>query len=260
MKQISILFLALFVFLFGGGVAFAQSEELKTAKQGVVDSVSALSDIQENAELSDAEKEAQEAEARKIALKKIFELSQLELKTLTQKVSAVKELSVEYIELQNQLIKNLGEASADIHEYADTLTELMALPDVKQFAADFKEWRETKYNVAIHNALDFISVFQAQTFLKIAEARFEKIATDLRRLRSSKIVKTETLEPLLSWAGQDLKEARAQYAQAVTLLLETKPDKPSVGVLVDALVANIKDAYKRFFEMSDLVRKMVKPS
>lgn len=257
---ITIFIFSSFYFLASSSLALAQTEELKNAKQGVVDSVSALSDIQNNEDLTDAEQAAQEAEARKIALEKIFELSLLEIKTLSQKVAAVKDLAVEYIELQNQLLKKLSGLAGSIKEYDDRLQEIDSLEAVKNLAAEFKDWRVANYDPVIQNALDFISVFQSQTFLRVAEARYERIANDLRRLRFSKIVKIETLEPLLNWAGQDLKEARAAFNQALVLLLETKPDKPSIGKLVESMVNDIKDAYKKFFEMSDLVRKMVKPS
>lgn len=252
--------LAIISSLLFGGPVFAQTEELKAATQGVVESGDRLEDIKTNEELTDEERVAKEAEERRTALEKIFELSQLEVKTLLLKVNAVDELSVEYIELQIRLLKQLNLMATLLKDFQNRLEEAASLDAVKDLAIEFKAWREEAYNVTVQVSLEFISVFQAQTLLRIAENRFDKIANDLRRLRSSRVVKIEILEPLLNWAGQDLKEARALLNQAMILLLETKEDKPSVNEIVKNMVSKIKDAYSRFLEMSSLVRKMVNAS
>jgi hypothetical protein len=232
-------------------------DDLKNAKQEARESVDKLIDVKNNEELSEEEKLRLETEASRTALLDVFKFSALETQALIDKVKDAKDLTVEYIELQGGLLEDLNEFLGAYADFQDRLAAAENLEAIKELAAEFKNWRENVYGPVVQAALDFISVFQSRNLLKMAEGRFEKISQDLRRWKFSRIIKTDLLEPLLSQAGVSLKEARALYNQAAALLLENKEDKPPVKSFLDETLLKIRDAYKRFLEMSDLVKKML---
>lgn len=232
-------------------------KELKAAKQDVLESLDNLLDVKGAEDLGGELRLQKEMEARKLALEKILDFSVLETKSAIAQLEAVKDITVEYVELRSQLLDGLKKALETLADWQMRLQDTGDLEAIRDFATEYKEWRESFYSPLLGRVIDFISVFYGRNILKMAETRFEKISADLRKLKSSKVIKTEILEPMLNEAGKILKEARGLYLEALALLLETKDDRPSVRAALENMITKIKDTYVIFLEMSGLIKKMI---
>lgn len=264
--------------------ALAQSTELENAKQAVVTKV---------AELQEAKGGDAELDKRLEALTSVVAFSIVETEDLIKKLEAFTSLSVEATELQNILLDELADLLLYQKDFFASLEDAdLTLDDVKALAAQYKEWRDNAYTPHAQKAVEFVLVFQGAAIVKIGESRFKKIADDLRRLKSSKLINVDELRPLLEEAGQFLKNAIALQQEAADALLpdpipltlalneeeiieetgiaeevsEAAPaDEVSAPVeeiitikgLITESVDNVKAAYGKFLAMSELVREML---
>lgn len=246
---------------------YGQSPELKSAKQEVIESVDKLAADQEN------------VEARKAALQKVAEFSITETKDFIKKLSAFKNLSPTYIQLQNFLLDSLENLLVFQTEFLKKLEkEGLTLEEIKALAVDFKEWREKVYAAEIKKVLNFTLVFQAGNILKISDARFQNISLDLRRFRNSQVIDVGVLQPILESAGTALSAARSFHTEALAALLNYLPAATStnslatttvslpfgegtaeidIKSLVADIISKVKEAYKKFLLMSQMVDKMI---
>ena len=276
MKKIISLFFLLSTFYFLHSplrTAFAQSPELKSAKQDVADSVDKLAGDKENVDV------------RRQALEKVINFSIIETQDLIKKISVFKNLPPNYVQLQSLLLDNL-EASVEYQkEFLTRLTPDLTIDQIKALAAEFKDWRETVLITELKKALNFVLAFQASAILKISDTRFENISSDLRRLKTSRIINVQLLQPLLQGAGKDLQDARLLHNQVLDALLDYLPAAtstvatstlPSAGSseaasstisisqapldippLISGILGKIMEAYKKFLAMSQAVDRMI---
>lgn len=230
------------IFLFSSST-FAQSSELKSANQEVA--------------------ETESVEARQKTLIKVIGHSIIETRVLIKQLAGFRNVPPPYFQLQNLLFDNLENFLVYQKNFlAGVAEDRWELDDIKKLAADFKVWREEVYGPELRKAVDFILVFQAAGILRTADARFNNISLDLRRLRNSKIVDASALQLLLAAAGEDLRQAQFFHGLASSLLLGYLPatttaatttpadSAATVKSFIEALLIKIKIAYQKFLLMS----------
>ncbi|MDP2695652.1 MAG: hypothetical protein Q8O87_00140 [bacterium] len=229
---------------------YAQSEALKSALKVVVDV---------------KDEKVETLESRRTALLKILDLSRLEVEELMAKLSAIDVLEDEYIELQGQFSEDLESYIMYFDSLEDALiNNSLTQKELQLLAADFKTWHE-EYNINVKKIANFIWTFREADLLIIAKSRLNKISVDIKRFRSSKVIKISALTPPLANAAAALQEAEVLNKQAQNLLLATttppiaedEETPPTIGELIEAALNKIKDAYKEFFKMSALLKEML---
>lgn len=209
-----------------------------------------------------AEIKIETVEDRKNALLTIIDLTLLEIQDLEKQLNALKDLEMRFADMRNDFLIQLDNHTKYLESVEKILnTEGFTMDSIKKLAQELKDWRENEYAQTVKNIIDFLLTFHNQAVLKIADNRFYKITVDLKRFKAAKLIETGTLEPLLAKAGENLREARALNNEALSLLAtSTTPIIVSgtIQELVQQSLNEIKSAYKLFFQMSALVRKMLK--
>lgn len=274
------------------------SGAIQSAFQDAVESVEQLVTVKDS-ELNAEEKARLELEARKNALAKIIDLTILEIEDLKNKLKKLDPKDfpqADYLPVRDEFLKVLDK----FIEYHVSLQEIveksLKLEEVKNLAAEFKNWREANYSPQIRKILDFILVFQGNAIIKIVDRRLEKIINDLKKLGNSKLIDVKKLEPLLEEAITSINAARELNANADELLqtalfpppapesdaeinpeensaenpttTETipAPEEPApapapvitIQKLIEESLVKIKNAYIKFMEMGSLIKANLK--
>ncbi len=125
--------------------------------------------------------------------------------------------------------------------------------DVKFLADDLRTWKEESFDPWVQEILDFSLVFQAEAVLRTAELRYLKIRSDVERLSDLKILTGNTADFLLTEARLLLTSADSLLDKAEALLEEGDEDGQS-RKLVSAAIGKIKLAYRKFLDISYLVK------
>lgn len=166
-------------------------------------------------------------------------------------------------------IKGLNEAQLEKRgEHLDFLKDaagfILALQidaesaDVKFIAEELQEWREEVFNPGVKNIVDFSLVFQVQSVLRIAEARYTKIHSDVGRLEDLKILKDRRARSLLNESRLLLTSAADLRNQAGELLLVGEEEDGQIRQLLNGAITRVRLAYKKFLEISQLVKESLK--
>lgn len=261
------------------------SQEVKDAKDKIIKKV---------VELREAKEEGGETErdARFSALVTVVEFSITETEDLLAKLDDLNKLSDREEALRDELKQELEEALIFQKKFLDGLNDTpdLTLEDVKALAGQFKDWRESVYAQLITEVINFIMVFHANDIVKIGENRFDKLLRGVHRLKSSKLIKVDELEPLLNEAGVLIAEARLLHTKARDLLFATSTEESAtttlandtifatstsvvdnkeynkesgedksanIRALIEEAMLKVREAYDKFLKMSKLVRKML---
>jgi len=207
--------------------AYAQPEVIKSAHRQVIESVDKLSEVKE-LDLSPEEKAARELELKKIALDKVVTLSILETESIRTSLTNL-ELQEEGIEAELRILKD--QFSNRLVDYIEHLNFIKNgikasedLDQVQNIAGSFNEWREFIYNGGIKEVLELLLFSQNQSLIDIADYRFSKIASDLKKITSPKL-QSIIREQFLNPAALSIKEAREFNNRALALLSEYLPKK-----------------------------------
>jgi hypothetical protein len=272
------LLLASFVFLFAAAPVLA-----KTEIEEVKESADTLVSIKDSDNLSPKTKEEKKFAAAKDTLRKILGLSIAEVKRLQDKLD---ELEIEKLvasdytfdaaEVHEMLSRMLDYYLAYYDDMGKRLDLISAYEEARNFARDLKTWREKTYLPGVERLLALDLVLRNKNLIGIADARFEKILNDLRKLKNSKLITFESLDEFLMSATGNLKSAAALDEEATNLLirmLKSSTLNPAPGNdfgnselaslyrrinnLVDQSLTRIKNAYRQFLEINTLVKKMV---
>lgn len=257
-KLVPILIAGVLLFpLFKVNAQLVQKPELKDALNEVV-------------KIKDGDTET--LENQKNALKKISELTALEIKDLQSQLGKLKDLGVDHIELKNRFFSDLENYLANLESFNEELNAgNLTLDSIKNLAAKLKTWRESVYDPATQNIATFLLIYRGQSILKITDDRYDKISSDIKKLASAKMVKTDALEILLNEAATDLKTAHAFNNEAKSILnkllevkeingeqnAEEKFQLSDVQEMVKKSLAKVRVVYQIFFEMSSLVKKLM---
>lgn len=292
MKKLSI-FVAFLIFV--SGITFsleirAQSDATKKALEEVRGSVSTLITVKD-------EENPMSIAFRIEAYKKVIDFSIAEAKDLRiklfnlddkkigedvviWKVKNIEKLDsvIEYYESEKEIIKkNQGS---------------ITLEEIKEIAEAFKEKRENLYIPLVNEINDYFLIEQQNRALETTSQRTERVKSDIEKLKKTKI-KTKDLEKLFSPVESMLGDAKKMNEKASSLFfekyigpllikdvveileedgknatstttstiqnVEKKADAEELSIkdLVKDSFINVKDIYKIFIEMSNLVRKLL---
>lgn len=275
--KLAIIF-ASFVFLLSSGTVLA-----KTEIEEVKESADALIGIKDSDNLSPKAKEEKKLAAAKDTLRKILALSITEVERLQDKLDELeieKLVATDYTfdaaEVHEMLSRMLDYYLAYYEDMGKRLELINTYDAARNFARDLKTWREKTYLPGVERLLALDLVLRNKNLIGIANARFEKILNDLRKLKNSKLITFESLEEFLMNATGNLKSAAALDEEATNLLirmLKSSTLNPApgndagnaelanlyrrIGNLVDQSLIKIKIAYRQFLEINSLVKKMI---
>lgn len=268
--------------------AHAQSDATKKALEDVKDSVSTL--------ITAKDEENQNGTTFRIeAFKKVIDFSIVEAKDLKIKLLAfdVKKLNTSTNVWKDRVMKKLESALEYYDAEKDFVKEHegeITLEEIKNLAESFKEWREKTYLPAANEISEYFLVEQQKQALEITKNRTEKVRIDIEKLRKARI-KTAELQKMLSKVDVLVKNAQELNDGAAILFYETRvlpllPDeyikttdektdratstatstianeaekKPpsSIEDLTKESFARVRDVYRIFIDMSNLVRKLL---
>ncbi len=268
--------------------SYGQPEAIKSAREAVIETLDKLAAVREQ-ELNPRDKERREFELKKLALNKIADLSLLETEDLETKLEALSEIPAEFLILKDSFLIALANFLEVLSGFKKQLLISNDLATVQNLAGEFKNWREAIYNPEVKKIAALMSVFQNKKLLKVADARFELIAGEIRRLKPAPKSIPENWLALLNQAALKLKSARELNAEAINQLLnylpvieetpvdiaedtpmrepkELKPEtekpepsapeaEPTIGELTGQSIAQIREAYQNFIRLNNFIKK-----
>ncbi len=252
---------------------------LQSVLQEVRDSVDLFISIKDSDTLDAAEKETKKNTAAKITLGNIIKLGALEVAQLQNELDdltienlVASDFTFDAAEANDMLKSTLAYYDA---YYASALTRLNSAQnynEIQQIARDLKSWREQSFKPGAQRISGLSMVLHNKEIIKIANGRFNKILTDLKKLKNAKLITFETLQDLLNGASASIKAAEALDVEATALVIKTlktsplttnnqtqgnQSDHQRLGSILDQSFTKIKDAYKKFIETNGIVRKMM---
>jgi len=226
MKKISKIFAAIVIFLVIIGLTlpmmsvFAQ-ENLQAPLQEVENKVDELVQLKDDSSLSEKDKETKEIQVRKEALDKIIELSLAEIKNLENKLNSLELESDSQKAAKEKFLELLGNNAVYSEELKKNIAkENLALDEIKNFAQEYKNWRESNYDIYVKKITAFTLVFQEKQVLKTANTRLDKIMSDLNKLEAAKILKKTDTSNLINLAMKSLANAQLYNGNAEKILLD----------------------------------------
>lgn len=289
MKLMKLKILALIILIFFISPVFHQpvlAAGLEDARLKLDQSVDQLSGIKDDEKISEAERLARETEARKQVIQKAIDLSFTEIADLKAKLEklAVAEDQKDIDRLKTAFLAYLEEAQNYLSEAEARLAELKEPDDVKNLAAELKEYRETIYDARIQNIIDFLLNLQVNELITATEDRWQKIQNDLKRLERAKLIREGQFAALMNRAQKYINDAMSlnQRARQTIIVLqqnqltqstaEQEPittestdrilesPKPVIQPreLIETSLANLKSSYEIFIKISREVKKTLR--
>ncbi len=283
-KKIIISLLVLGLFLPLEKRAYAEVT-LKSLLKEIAEKVTEIADLKKDKALSDENRIQKEMQARKEALSKIFDLTLLENSDLKTKLENIENLTDDQEKIRVKLLGLLTENESSYSEMKTRLDNAKSIEEVKQLAADFKNWRSAVYNSKVEKIVSFTLVFQQKKTLGLSFERLEKIKAELKKMESEDLIKKEDTEKLLQKSLSNLEQAgkfndRAEAILLIALAKEffppkskimTKPvtppemkltdennkESPTVKSLVKQSLLYTKLAYKYFIEIGKIAKEKV---
>jgi hypothetical protein len=213
--------------------------------------------IKENFDLPADEKEKQEAALRKEALLKILDLSLAETENLINDLETLELNTEEQQKWRNDLIDIL-QTHREYYEKLkkELLVANLSINNSKLLAKGFQIWRKNSYNKNIPLITNFILIFNEQKVLKVADARLEKIVSELTYLEETNQLDKQKFELFLKNAKTALQNAWALNKKAERSLFDGE-NVSDIKLLVQASLKEVKDAYKEFLAISKKVKQLL---
>ncbi len=283
-KKIIISLLVLGLFLPLEKRAYAEVT-LKSLLKEIAEKVTEIADLRKDKTLSSEDRIQKEMSARREALLKIFDLTLLEDSDLKTKLTGIKNLNADQEKIRVKLLGLLTENESSYSEMKTRLDNAKSIEEVKQLAADFKNWRSAVYNSKVEKIVSFTLVFQQKKTLGLSFERLEKIKAELKKMESEDLIKKEDTEKLLQKSLSNLEQAgkfndRAEAILLIALAKEffppkskimTKPvtppemkltdennkESPTVKSLVKQSLLYTKLAYKYFIEIGKIAKEKI---
>lgn len=187
-----------------------------------------------------------------VILEKIVALLVAQADDLKKGLTSLKNLSPEREALKEEHLDFLEE----ILDYYNSLEITEA--NVKELATELIDRRESVHSEKLREISDFLLVFQAKSILGVAENRFVKIHSDLNRLIDLKILEEDKPRALLNNAHLLLVGAAELIGQSESLISTTTKARLEIRDLISEAVVKIKSAYKKFLEISSLLKESLK--
>lgn len=183
-------------------------------------------------------------------LKGVLEVLMTQVEDLGNSLSSLKGLDEVQADQRDQYLSFLSDAA----KYLTALQIDVQTADVKFIAEELQGWRAETFSPEAQNIVDFILVFQVKSVLKTAETRYLKIWSDVNRLMDLKILKDNKAQNLLADDRLLLTAAADLRSQTESLLTADGDHNDEIRQLLSASIAKIKLAYKKFLEISQLVK------
>ncbi len=194
-------------------------ESFQSTIREIANRIGTLLMLRKNSELSPEEKLRQEITARKEAVRKIFDLTELEQSDLLSRLSGLENLNEQQEKMRTALTELVKENSNGLKEIRNRLDKADTLDDIKQLAADFKDWRTFVYNPKTEKVVAFTFVFQGKNILSVTDERLERVKNDLAEYQNSLKESDKEAEGLLAKAGTEIREAHELNGQARNIIL-----------------------------------------
>lgn len=281
-RKITISLLILGLFLPLGKKAYADIT-LKSLLKEIAEKVTEIAYLKKDKTLDEEGRLQKEMRARKEALSKIFDLTLLEDSDLQAKLENIKNLTDEQEKIKNKLLGLLAENKNAYSEMRIRLEAAKAIEEVKQLAADFRNWRAAVYNSKVEKIISFALVFQQKRTLDLSFERLKKIKIELKKLESENLIEKEDTGKLLTKSFSNLEQAEGLNDKAESILLIalakeffppktetiTKPvtppevrltdneETPTVKSLVEQSLLYTKLAYKYFIEIGEIAKNKI---
>lgn len=190
--------------------------QIKESVQEVKEGTKNLITTKESENLTPEEKEKQELSQRLDIFAKILDLSIKEAKDAIGQLKVLNNLEEKAASLRNQFIKEFEEFLKFYNEQKDIIgkPEGIDLAKIKEMAQFFKDWREMNYNPKLAATTDFLLINRQKAALEMAGNRFDKISSDVEKLKKTNLKGIDELEKMLSLAADSLRGAEKIYQEA----------------------------------------------
>ncbi len=163
-------------------------------------------------------------EARKKLLDRVSKNTKSEISGLEDKLNSL-DLSDDWAKIKDKFLSDL----ADFGSYNDSFDakatdSTTTLDQIKALAKELKDWRETTYTPELKDISNMTFIFDLENMLGISHDRFDKISSDVNKLDSQGIIKTDTLKKYLAQAQKSLDNADGFKNDAKDLFLKSMSD------------------------------------
>lgn len=270
-------------------ISYAESNTAQKALENVKESVEMLIEAKD-------QNEANELTLRIETFKKVIDFSIAEAKDLKIKLLAMdEELPTSTVFWRESAINRLNDAINYYDDEKENIEKMedISVEDIKSIAGQFKKWREETYIPLQNEINDFFFIEQEQNAIETANNRLKKVGDDITKLKKAKIKNISKLEEMFKKAEKTLKESAEFHNKAekmfgnqyiYPILYTNQNATSSTSTVVEKITQSatstpatstsqystssikdfgkqsfekIKDAYKIFIEMSNLVRKLL---
>ena len=212
-----IFFLVAAILLLTGGVAYAETPDVKQALEDTKESVEDLVAAKDENSPFDTAFRIQ-------AFKQVLELSLSEAKDLKIRLIAFDKIEdEEIIHWKDQMIEGLNSAIFYYEEQKLFIEEnegSIDLEQIQNIALEFKNWREENFLPVSEQVQDFLFINKSDRAFQIANKRWGKIKTDLELLETLEIKEMPRLWAMLDSAHNLIKSGGEKNQEAHNLFLE----------------------------------------
>lgn len=212
-----------------------------------------LKSIQDNTDLDYTQRTKAELEARKTLLEETVDCSIEEALAIKDNLTKMNVDDVEAKMLQSQFASRLDDA-ANYYELQKSKIGDLGLQGSRNFAKDFKDWRDGNYKPSAKLAANFIIWAQNQQLLQSAENRINQLENTVNIL---KLVYNDVIQNLWRDANLNFNEAREDNQKAKLSLRASSPDE-ALGSIKSSLTALAK-TYNNLSDLFTEINQSLKP-
>lgn len=153
--------------------------------------------------------------------RQVLDLSQTEAKDFEFKLLAV-DKDPKFEAWKKSVMSGFDQAIAFFGSQKDTVssTDSLDLGKIKQIAQDFKSWRDSNYLPLVGQVQDFLLIKQEAKGIQTAQARLQKITSDLKGLKQSAVTNSNDIKKSLDGSKKSIEQALDLNNQAVNLFMK----------------------------------------
>jgi hypothetical protein len=264
---------AVFVLL-GTGTAFAQPNEVKSARDKVSESVEQVQLLG-----TGVPQGVREFDVKRQALDRVIGLTTAELTGVRDRLAGFSIIDSELFLLAELVSEAFGQFEASLEHSRKELAGAKNGDDLKAFAVRFESWRTGTYAPELRKGIELAFVLQNVHAIDLAEARLAKFSVYLKRAKALKL--STKWEPFFTQAGFELiaaKELEEQMRELLRVYLPQAPltdeaqsavspaDEPaaqeavtsekipSINELAKLLIVHVKGAYEAFIRIAQEIQ------
>lgn len=230
--------------LIGTAEASASTSTLSPETKNLDDSVTALIIAKDEIEPGKKLTPEEELSYRKNIIDNALALSLKEVSSIKEKVTGITPANEAFVKIKAEIISELDELERHYREAKDVALLADTAEKIKKLASEERVYRETVHSATVSRAIDFILVLQTEMLIKNAEIRYEKIASDLKKLERANLIISGRFSKEMGEAKQYIETARALIAKARSAMIpatEEVPNENNEDQEVSDVSANIKE-------------------